>query len=416
MVGSDKAFSGEPVRPETPVDLDQRLAFLGLTADDAIRARELLPFFEKYCDEFVERFYKHLFAFPATERFLQDPVLVARLKEALRQHLVTMLEADWNDSYLQQRLEVGNRHAEIGIQPEFFLGAYNQYIQHCFRAFAPDMSPELRAFFEQILSVLKIVLFDIGLTLDAYFQQSTRTMRDALDMLWKANTELRNFAQLTSHDLKTPLATVANLCDEALDEFRSEMPTGACELVESAKQRTLRMAKMIDELLAESAGPELVDSNDVVSSEEALDEALDRLEPLMQSRGIKIEVKRPLPMVWGNKVRLRESFYNLLSNAAKFTDTQNGLVRVQAQSHPEGCLFVVEDNGPGIPPDELERVFAPFRRLAAHRDRPGSGLGLYFTKNLIEQQDGRIWVESELGQGSKFYVLLQSPPCATASL
>jgi signal transduction histidine kinase len=67
----------------------------------------------------------------------------------------------------------------------------------------------------------------------------------------------------------------------------------------------------------------------------------------------------------------------------------------------------VADNGPGIPPDELERVFVPFRRLPRHRDRPGSGLGLYFAKTLVEQQGGRIWAESKPGQGAKFYVRLR---------
>ncbi len=62
------------------------------------------------------------------------------------------------------------------------------------------------------------------LTLEAYFSHGTRSLRNALDMLWQANTNLRQFAQLTSHDLKTPLATVANLCDEVIDEFREQLP------------------------------------------------------------------------------------------------------------------------------------------------------------------------------------------------
>jgi signal transduction histidine kinase len=69
-------------------------------------------------------------------------------------------------------------------------------------------------------------------------------------------------------------------------------------------------------------------------------------------------------------------------------------------------VIIFADNGPGIPPEERERLFAPFRRLAMHRDRPGSGLGLYFTKNLVTQLGGRIWVESEPGAGSRFHVQL----------
>ena len=71
-------------------------------------------------------------------------------------------------------------------------------------------------------------------------------------------------------------------------------------------------------------------------------------------------------------------------------------------------MIMFVDNGPGIPPEERERIFAPFRRLSQHRDRPGSGLGLYFAKNLIAQQGGRIWVESTPGEGSRFCVQLAS--------
>ncbi len=69
-------------------------------------------------------------------------------------------------------------------------------------------------------------------------------------MYWKANIELRQFAHLASHDLKTPLATVANFCDEAIDEFGGQMPDEAKALIESARQRTFRMSRMIDELLS----------------------------------------------------------------------------------------------------------------------------------------------------------------------
>ena len=113
------------------------------------------------------------------------------------------------------------------------------------------------------------------------------------------------------------------------------------------------------------------------------------------------------PWVSGDRVRLREAFYNLLSNAAKFIDKTPGRIAIEVKSSGDECIFTVADNGPGIPRNELERVFAPFRRLPMHRDQPGSGLGLYFTKNLIEQQGGRVWAQSEPGQGSVFYVVLK---------
>ena len=232
---------------QTP--LAQRLAFLQIAAEDRQRLRALAPRLEAHSDSFVEQFYRHLFRFEDTARFLEDPELVDRLKRMQQAHLKSMLEDDVNDDYVAQCRRVGDVHAHIGISPEMFLGAYNQYLQYSLRQLATTPDLPTGEFVEQILSLLKVVFLDVELTLEAYFAEATQNLRQALDLVFRANTELRQFAQLTSHDLKTPLATVANLCDEALDEFGPDLPAGAAELIEAAKQRTYRMSSMIDELL-----------------------------------------------------------------------------------------------------------------------------------------------------------------------
>src|SRR5487761_1238296 len=249
--------SREPIVPENAdsqqpsgADPRRRLEFLEMGPADAERLRGMAVDFQGWADDFVEVFYLHLFAFPETARFLQSPATVAWLKQAQREHFQSMLEARWDDDYFRRRHTVGRAHAEVGIEPQPFLGAYNQYVQHSFQRLAEQHAGDVEGFKQQALSLLKAIFFDIGLTLDAYFAQSTHKLRQALDMYWKANVELRQFAQLTSHDLKTPLATVANLCDEALDEFGGQMPEAARELVGAAKARTFRMSRMIDELLA----------------------------------------------------------------------------------------------------------------------------------------------------------------------
>jgi signal transduction histidine kinase len=265
----------------------------------------------------------------------------------------------------------------------------------------------VETFKNQSLSLLKAIFFDVGLTLDAYFARSTTNLRHALDMYWRANAELRQFAQLTSHDLKTPLATVANLCDEALDEFGDQMPGPARELVAAAKNRTFRMSRMIDELLASAVSLEGGEAEESISSQDVWDEALETCRTQLAERGIEVEVRSRLPRVRGHKTLLREVFVNLLSNAAKFIDRRPGRLVVGSQLRGDVCELVIADNGPGIPQEELDRVFVPFRRLPMHKDQPGSGLGLYFAKNLVMQQGGRIWITSEPGRGSEFHIELR---------
>lgn len=407
MTAFDPAKEPDDYAPAPPpLDPQRQLEFIQLHKADVDRLRALAADFGGWADDFVEAFYRHLFAFADTAKFLQSPETVARLKQAQRDHLESMLKAEWSAAYYQQRRLLGHVHAEVGVEPHYFLGAFNQYLQYTFDKLAEKHPADVSAFKEQAQSLLKAVFLDISLTLEAYFAQSTRNLRQALDMFWRANAELRQFAQLTSHDLKTPLATVANLCDEALDEFGDEMPAPAKQLISAAKDRTFRMSRMIDELLASTCPPEGENFHDDVSSQEAVEQAIEAARPLLSESGVEVTVVPPLPLVRGNKVRLREAFSHLLSNAAKFIERRPGRVTVESLQRDGHCVIVFADNGPGIPAEERERIFAPFRRLPMHRDRPGSGLGLYFARNLITQQGGRIWVESKLGEGSRFCVQL----------
>jgi signal transduction histidine kinase len=395
-------------RGSETMTLDERLAFLAIDESDRARLRQMAPVLNSCADAFVETFYRHLFAFDETARFLQDPALVARLKQAQRAHLESMLAAGWDDDYVNRRYRVGDAHAQIGLSPTSFLGAYNQYLQFCLRQLSTRFEgPELA---ETMLSLQKAVFLDIGLTLEAYFTQATLILRKALDLVYQANAELRQFAQLTSHDLKTPLATMANLCDEALDEFRGSMPAEAANLIEAARKGAFRMSTTIDELLRSTISLHVDEPHDAVDSEGAMAEAIDQIRPLLEQKKIELKLTDRLPRVLGDRARLREVFYNLLSNAVKFSDKRHGRIEIGCTERDDECIFSISDNGSGIPAEELSRVFVPFRRLRAHREIPGSGLGLYFAKTIVEQQGGRIWVESELGTGSRFFVLLKRAP------
>ncbi len=395
---------------QSPPELRQHLAFLNLSEADRIRLRDLAGPLTATIHDFTEGFYRHLFNFHETAIFLRDPSLVARLKAAQEQHLASMLEAHWDADYLARRRSVGKVHAQAGINPHMFLGAYNQYLQYALNRIpcpsTGDAATQSQAARDQLGSLFKVVLLDIGLTLDAYFLQSTRNMQEALELVFQANTELRQFAQFTSHDLKTPLATAANLCEEVVDEFGREMPDTARELIQSAHQRLLRLATTIDELLRSTVSLQNGGAAAHFSSHELVAEVLEQLDAVFRSREIAVHLAPDLPQIVGDRARLREVFFNLLANAAKFMDKQPGLVAVDAEDLGDEIRFTVADNGPGIPHEDLTRIFSPFCRAKGQTDQPGSGLGLYFSKCIVEQHGGRLWAESSLGEGSRFHLLL----------
>ncbi len=390
--------------------LQWRLAYLQMTQEDAKRLRALLPRFEEYFDEFVEQFYEHLLSFEESRRFLQDPELVQRLKQTQKEHFRSLLQADWGPEYEQRRVQVGYAHAQAGIEPDLYLGAYQFYIQFCFSHFMRNLCPELSPTLEQLISLIKAIFLDIELTLEAYFEQTTRQLHQALEMYWNANRELRQFAQLTSHDLKTPLATVANLCDEVLDEFGEQIPPEAQGLISKAQTHIFRMSRMIDELLAHSLslGESVEEAEEEIDTAQVVQEVLARLEGEIQARGVKLDLPQRWPVVLGDPVALKEALYNVFSNATKYCDSQNGRVQVRVFRRDGDWVLAIRDNGPGIRPEDMPRLFTPFARLRNHQAVPGSGLGLYFARRLVEQQGGRIWAESTPGQGTTFYIQLRS--------
>ena len=155
---------------------------------------ESAPRMNEAMDEFVETFYKHLFAFPETAGFLHDPALVERLKKMQRKHLQSMLEGEHNEAYAEQRRKVGDVHAHVGLDPRLFLGAYNQYLQFGVRQLTNNRATAAADVADQISSLLKAVFLDVELTLDAYLAKETQNLRQALDMVFRANAELRQFA------------------------------------------------------------------------------------------------------------------------------------------------------------------------------------------------------------------------------
>lgn len=386
--------------------LSERRAFLELSDLDVERVRAVASMFQSYLDEFMDLFYDHLFSNSTAASYLTDPELVERLKRTQRRYFESVLEARLDAAYVRDRLRIGQTHAEVGLEPQWFLGAYNQYMQFCFRRFALHCGDGLDDYVEGTLSLLKVILLDMGLALDSYFTQATDELRKALRLLAQSNTELKEFARLASHDLKTPLATVAGYCEEFLDEFGGEVSADGRGLIEAARTKTLQLGHTIDELLSLSEASAQPDHRSLVPARRLFEGALERLHSEIESRRVRVVLPDEMPEVFVHPGRIQEVFFNLISNALKYNDKGNGTVKVSVAEGEGMHVFRVIDDGPGIAEADYDKIFAPFRRLPQHKGKPGSGLGLYFVKTIVEEQGGRVWVASRPGEGSCFFVAL----------
>jgi len=192
-------------------------------------------------------------------------------------------------------------------------------------------------------------------------------------------------------------------------DFGKTLDPKAVEYIHSAVQGAKRMELLLNDLREYWSVDEERDSKfKVVSSDQAYDRALELLGSQIQETGAKV-TREPLPDVFAEQYGLTLLFQNLISNAIKYKKAEMApQVHVSASRDNGFWTIAVKDNGLGIQNRDLTTIFAPFKRLHG-REYPGTGLGLAMCKKIVEKHEGRIWAESDLGQGSVFRFTLRSP-------
>ena len=162
------------------------------------------------------------------------------------------------------------------------------------------------------------------------------------------------------------------------------------------------MQQLLDELLELSRIGRLMNPPQEIPMSDLAREAAELVAGQLTVRGVQVDIASDMPIVHGDRPRLREVFENLLSNAAKYMgDQSQPRVKVGACQDDGQTVFYVRDNGMGIEPQYHDKVFDLFEKLDPKSE--GTGIGLAIVKRIVEVHGGRIWVESEPGQGSTFY-------------
>src|SRR5439155_20525343 len=164
----------------------QRRAFLGITAQDVENVRALRPIFATHARAFAEEFYQHLMSQSHTAGFLRDPDQLERLKVLQAEYFAGLLEAVFDPAYFEGRLRVGHTHQRVGLEPVWYLGAYNQYVQLTFPRFARALGGNLEQVLPLLLSLVKLIFLDIGLALDTYFHEAMEQVRRHNEQLQRA--------------------------------------------------------------------------------------------------------------------------------------------------------------------------------------------------------------------------------------
>jgi PAS domain S-box-containing protein len=238
-------------------------------------------------------------------------------------------------------------------------------------------------------------------------KEAERLLERRADELARSNAELEQFAHVASHDLQEPLRMVASYLELLADRYKGQLDEKADRYIGYAIGGAVRMKALLDGLLMFARVASQGRVFESVDSRKALTGAITNLDTMIRELGAEVTFDT-LPIVLADPIQIIQLFQNLIGNALKFCEAKPPRIHVSAQCNGDKWTFSVRDNGIGIAPQHRDRIFQIFQRLHSREEYPGTGLGLSICKKVVERHGGRIWVESQPGEGSNFCFTIPS--------
>ncbi len=241
----------------------------------------------------------------------------------------------------------------------------------------------------------------------AELEKATKLLQNANERLKELDALKDDFLSMVSHELRTPLTSV-----RAFSEILTDNPDVSVndrhQFLAIITKESERLTRLIDQLLdlAKMESGRMHWSMENVKPVDAISDALATMEGLIKENNVTLTVDLPddLPMIHADKDQLSQLIINLMSNAIKFCNSENGLIHVAAKDNGQSVLVSVTDNGEGVPEENKNRIFDKFHQSENLRDEAprGTGLGLAICKQIIVFLEGEIWVENIPGSGARF--------------
>ncbi len=229
-----------------------------------------------------------------------------------------------------------------------------------------------------------------------------RQLGERATALARSNADLEQFAYVASHDLQEPLRAVVSFLQLVERRVGETLDPEALRFVGRSIDAAGRMQALIQDLLAYSRVDRLGQPFALVSLDSVLERALANLKVAIDESGARIVRPEKLPSVRADATQLAQVFQNLIGNAIKFKGERIPEILIGIAADGSEWVISVADNGIGIDPKFFDRIFIIFQRLHSRRHYEGTGIGLSICKKIVERHDGRMWVESQPGGGSRF--------------
>lgn len=238
---------------------------------------------------------------------------------------------------------------------------------------------------------------------------SHRQLRDANESLARANRELEAFTASVSHDLRSPLTTIAGqagLLELSLSHATEEQRRRLTRIQSSVKQ----MSELIDALLVLSRISRHTLHREIIDITALVEGIVQDLRQTDPARHVEVDIQ-PGMTVHGDRRLINDVFVNLLANAWKFTSRTDGAhIEIGQSQHGSMATLFVKDNGAGFDMAHEQKLFKPFQRLHGAAEFEGTGVGLATVARIIDRHGGRIWAEGKPGDGAVFYFTMPTTP------
>jgi len=321
----------------------------------------------------------------AIGRPLASMIIPPRYRERHQRGLSHFL-ATGEGPVLNKRIEIQALHRDGHEFPvELSIAPLRDGNSHVFHSFVHDIT-ERKRYQEQI-------------------EQQNRELELRNREVERATQLKSQFLANMSHELRTPLNAILGFSELLADQIAGQLNEKQQRFVGHVRDGARHLLRLINDILdlskIEAGKVELLVED--FSLNQALPELLSNIRPLVMAKKIRMEKPVDDFIIRADRVRFKQVLYNLLSNAVKFTP-EGGTIALETVAEGDFIRVSVADSGIGIRPEDHALIFEEFRQVSESTRgvKEGTGLGLAISKRLVEQQGGRIWVESELGKGSRF--------------
>jgi two-component system, sensor histidine kinase and response regulator len=237
-------------------------------------------------------------------------------------------------------------------------------------------------------------------------QEQIRTIQDLNEKLIAANEELEAFSYSVSHDLRSPLRAMQGYAQALIEDYTGKLEPRGEDYLRRISRAALRLDMLVQDVLAYTQLSRTETKLVTINLEMLLEEIIRDSRALRQTRA-SVNVLAPLYPVLAHEACLTQCMTNLLENSAKFVpEGQLPEITVRTERLDTAVRIWIEDNGIGIDPKHHERIFQMFGRVHHVNRYEGTGMGLTIVKRVVERMGGAVGVESQLGNGSKFWINL----------